>query len=187
MIEPPRRIPAVSARPLYGMRLYPRPSRIHRHTNPRPAKQCRRFTTPCEALGLRPAGPYRRSSRPRSAHHRPALQIPQKPHPRLRPPFAQTGRPPRLQALRAGPRRTRTGRQKKYAHSNNSQPPSMAAEFTMLYSPAPQPGSGFYRNNRERLTKLEKACGAHAQQLIEEIKALDHKIYEANAIEINRL
>jgi len=76
---------------------------------------------------------------------------------------------------------------KKYAHSNNSQPPSMAAEFTMLYSPAPQPGSGFYRNNRERLTKLEKACGAHAQQLIEEIKALDHKIYEANAIEINRL
>jgi hypothetical protein len=63
----------------------------------------------------------------------------------------------------------------------------VAAELSMLYSSKPQPGANFYFQNRERLQKLEKACGEHARQLMADIHKLDPKVYETNQREIERL
>ncbi|MDF3822911.1 hypothetical protein P3G55_23640 [Leptospira sp. 96542] len=63
----------------------------------------------------------------------------------------------------------------------------VAAELSMLYSSKPQPGANVYFQNRERLQKLEKACGEHARQLMADIHKLDPKVYEKNQREMERL
>lgn len=63
----------------------------------------------------------------------------------------------------------------------------VAAELAMLYSSQPRPGDNFYRKNRERLQKLESACGDHARQLMADIQKLDAKVYKENEREMGRL
>ena len=62
-----------------------------------------------------------------------------------------------------------------------------ANELGMVYAVQPKQGEGFYRLNREQLTKLEKLCSRHALDLAEEIKSLDPELYERNKEEIERL
>lgn len=63
----------------------------------------------------------------------------------------------------------------------------VSAELSMLYSSQPQPGDNFYFQNRERLRKLEAACGDHALQLMADIQKLDAKVYKKYEREMQRL
>lgn len=62
-----------------------------------------------------------------------------------------------------------------------------AIATALLYKDSPQPGDGFYRQNRVKLSELETRCTKYAIRLAEELKVFDPELYERNKDVITRL